>query len=81
MTSPNVALIEFGLDRPGVFMHVHDTNQFASYAASIEILRAIKRIWPSEFTWLPRLTSMSSNHPRSTYSAAVIDCESPLNVR
>jgi uncharacterized protein YbbC (DUF1343 family) len=37
----------------GVFIHVCDANRFASYATTIEILRAIKRLYAREFAWLP----------------------------
>lgn len=37
----------------GVFIHVHDTRRFASYATTIEILRAIKPLYAREFAWLP----------------------------
>ncbi len=37
----------------GVFIHVRDANQFRSYRTTIEILRAVKRSYPSDFAWLP----------------------------
>ena len=37
----------------GVFIHVGDASRFAAYATTIEILRAIKRLYPRELAWLP----------------------------
>ena len=37
----------------GVFIHAVDVRHFNSYATTIEILRSIKRLYPSEFAWLP----------------------------
>lgn len=37
----------------GVFIHPWDSSQFQSYATTIEILRAVKRLYPNEFAWLP----------------------------
>jgi len=37
----------------GVFIHPVDVRQFQSYVTTIEILRAIKRLYPNDFAWLP----------------------------
>ncbi len=37
----------------GVFIHARDVRQFNSYATTVEVLRAVKRLYPSEFAWLP----------------------------
>jgi uncharacterized protein YbbC (DUF1343 family) len=37
----------------GVYIHVLDPVAFQAYATTIEILRAVKRLCPSEFAWLP----------------------------
>ncbi len=37
----------------GVFIHPIDVGKFNSYATTVEILRVVKRLYPSEFAWLP----------------------------
>lgn len=37
----------------GVFIHVLDAKRFRAYAATVEILRAVKQLYPSELAWLP----------------------------
>lgn len=37
----------------GVFIHPRDVKQFKSYTTTIEVLRAVKRLYPGKFAWLP----------------------------
>ncbi len=37
----------------GVFIHPLDSHQFQSYQTTVEILRAVRRLYPQAFAWLP----------------------------
>src|SRR5262245_30774931 len=37
----------------GIFLHVVDAKAVRSVSATLQILAAIRRLWPDEFAWLP----------------------------